>query len=359
MKKFLFVFFFFVAVVPVSAQTPADNAYIVYDGRTAVSDDGVSFDWSGVTVRVRFKGTKLVMNCADSGCDYLNCWIDREPSAVEDRVLKVSSDTAIVLVSALKKGVHEVILQKRTEGEQGCLTVKSFETDGEILPAGGRKSRRIECIGDSYTCGYGVEASGRAEPFRAEEENCNKAYGYILGRFFDADVTLVSHSGRGIVRNYDDHGSFADTMTSRYSQVFDEAGTQEWDASRSSTPDIVIIYLGTNDFSRGKQPSLQSWCEKYGLLLRKVRGNYGDDVPVLCVASKANELMGDYVKAAVERSGIRNVSWTAIQASAHDNEGDLGAAWHPNYQGQRKVAACMAPYVSTLTGWEFPVKPIE
>jgi hypothetical protein len=69
--------------------------------------------------------------------------------------------------------------------------------------------------------------------------------------------------------------------------------------------------------------------------------------------------MGDYVEHAVTESGISNVHWTSIQASAHNNENDLGAAYHPNYAGQRKVASCVIPYISTLTGWDMPFKPYE
>ena len=34
-------------------------------------------------------------------------------------------------------------------------------------------------------------------------------------------------------------------------------------------------------------------------------------------------------------------------------------AAHPNYAGHRKMAMLLIPYVSTLTGWEAEIKPIE
>lgn len=361
MKRFLSSILLFAIAFQAVAQIAANDSRVVYSGRTAVENGAVSFDWSGTTVRIRFKGTRLEMLCSDTKADYFNLWVDKAAGAKEDRVIRVSgAQQNITLVSGLKKGVHEVILQKRTEGEQGCFTLSSFSTDGELMQADGLKKRHIECIGDSYTCGYGTESANRDDPFMAETENCNLAYGFILGRFFDAEVNLVSHSGRGIVRNYGDFGSDSETMTVKYSQTFDENPSFQWDqASADFTPDIVIIYLGTNDFSVGKQPTIGAWCTNYIGLLKKVRANHGPDVPVLCVASKADERMAEYVKTAVERSGIENVSWTAIYDAAHNDTSELGASWHPNYQGQRKVATCMAPYVSTLTGWDFPVKPIE
>lgn len=341
-------------------EIPANDYRVTYVGRVLEQSGMVSYDWSGTTVRVCFSGTELQMVCSDSKKDYFNIWIDKEPCAKEDAVVMVSGESqTITLARKLKKGAHIVTVQKRTEGEQGTLTIYGFSTDGSFGYAPGLKERHIEFVGDSYTCGYGTEGPDRNAPFLAETENANLAYAQIIGRFFDADVNTVSHSGRGIVRNYGDFNP-EDNMVKKYSQVFDEGSDLQWEPSMAAyTPDIVVIYLGTNDFSVGKQPALNSWCGNYSGLLLKIRSYYGDQVPILCVASKADELMGYYVKTAVERSGIANVSWTAIQDSAHDSEGDLGSSWHPNYKGQRKVACCMIPYISTLTGWDLPVKPIE
>lgn len=348
------------ACIVVSAQTPASDPAVLYNGRVLTQGGAVSFDWSGVYAKIRFHGTSLSVRCSDSkGHSYLNVWVDSAMGVEAGKVVRVGKETSeIILAKGLKKGAHEVIIQKRTEGEQGCVTLNEFMTDGKILHADGARQRRIECIGDSYTCGYGTENSRRDDPFKAETENCNKAYGFILGRLFDADVTLFSHSGRGVARNYGDFGKFEDTMTHKYSKTFDEASDALWEGT-CTKPDIVIIYLGTNDFSVGKQPSLNAFCNNYKTLLGKVRANYGDTVPVLCVASKADVLMGQYVKTAVERCGLANVHWMAIQTDAHNNDSELGASWHPNYEGQRKVASLMAPYVSTLTGWAYPHKIVE
>ena len=46
-----------------------------------------------------------------------------------------------------------------------------------------------------------------------------------------------------------------------------------------------------------------------------------------------------------------------ISKFAYNHDDDLGASFHPNYKGQKKVASCMIPYISTLTGWEMTEKP--
>lgn len=361
MKRILTLILLLSCIGLEAATIPGSDYKAVYVGRTLVEGNTVSFDWSGTTIRIRFSGTCLKLFCTQEGSDWFNVWVDKSPVAKEDSKFRTEpGEQTVTVCSSLRKGSHEVVIQKRTEGEQGCITVNGFETDGSFLAPGEPNLRNIEFIGDSYTCGYGTESAGREEPFRPEEENCNLAYAEIIGRYFEADVTLVSHSGRGIVRNYGDYDA-SDTMTKKYSQVFDQHRQEiGWDASESEyTPDIVVIYLGTNDFSTGKQPSIESWCSNYSALIGKVRRNYGELVPILCVASKASPMMHEYVKSAAEGCGFANVHWTSIQTDAHNDVSDLGASWHPNYSGHRKVASCMIPYISTLTGWDMPFKAVE
>lgn len=350
-------------VLPLKAESviPANDTKITYIGRAVSSDDGsVSFDWSGVTAKVSFKGRSLSLAFSEDGESHYNVWIDKVPSSKEDFVLVLKGEGEITIAGKLPRGDHWVVLQKRTEGEYGKSSFRSFRTDGSFIQAQGHKDRHIEFVGDSYTCGYGTEGPDRNAPFLLETENCNLTYAAIAGRYFDADVTLVSHSGRGIVRAYDGKPNRAASMVSKYPLAFDGHGDSRWDPSFVPyRPDIVVIYLGTNDFSTGLQPSMSSWCESYARLLREIRDFYGDRIPILCVASKADERMGDYVEEAVRRSGVPNVSWTSIQAGAHNDTSDLGSSWHPNYSGQRKVASCVIPYIATLTGWDMPFKAYE
>lgn len=338
-------------------ETPANDSRVEYTGRTLVEGTDVTYDWSGVYFRVRFNGPYLAMKCSDTKNCWFNLWTDRQMSPEADKIFMVSArDTLIVLAEGLGKGEHEVILQKRTEGEQGRFTVHSFLTKGELLQANGRKERHIEFVGDSYTCGYGTESHDRNDPFLAETENCNLTYAAIAARYFGADFNLVSHSGQGIARNYDNFGA-GYHMPHRYRQVFNTAKEPLWEPSMGAyTPDVVVIYLGTNDFSTGEQPLEENFRTNYISLLKSIKGNYGEDIPVLCMGSPANPYLYDYIRSAVVASGLKNVAYMTVSRLAHNYEDDLGASWHPNYQGHIKVASCMIPYISTLTGWKMEDK---
>lgn len=338
-------------------ETPANDSRIEYAGRVLVEGTDVSYDWSGVYFRVKFSGPYLAMKCSDTRNCWFNLWTDKEMGPEADRKFMVAAkDTLIVLADGLGKGEHEVILQKRTEGEQGRFTVHSFLSAGELLQANGRKERHIEFVGDSYTCGYGTESNNKYDPFKAETENCNLTYAAIASRYFNADYNLVSHSGQGIARNYDNFGA-GYHMPHRYTQVFDTEKEPLWEPSNGAyTPDIVVIYLGTNDFSTQQQPLEVNFRNNYITLLKQIKANYGEDIPVLCMGSNVNPYLYDYIRSAVTVSGLSNVAYMTISESAHNYEGDMGAGWHPNYKGHLKVASCMIPYISTLTGWEMEAK---
>ncbi len=341
-------------------ETPASDSRIEYTGRTLVEGNDVSYDWSGVYFRVKFNGSYLAMKCSDTKNCWFNLWLDKEMSPVQDKKFMVAGkDTLIVLAEGLGKGTHELILQKRTEGEQGRFTVHSFLSEGEILQAEGRRERHIEFIGDSYTCGYGTESPDKNDPFLAETENCNLTYATIAARYFNADYNLISHSGQGICRNYDDSRA-GYNMPDRYTQTFDEYTEPSWTPEMAPyRPDIVVIYLCTNDFSTARQPHETIFANRYIELLNQIKANYGEDIPVLCLSSPVTPFAFDYIRNACMISGLKNLTYVGINEGAYNNGDELGASWHPNYKGHKKIASCVIPYISTITGWEMEEKPYK
>ena len=293
MKKNLFLAFCLIALSPLClmAETiPASDSRVVYVGRTAVDGASVSFDWTATYFRIAFSGQSLTMKASDTKWDtdpekaatrhnYYNVWIDSPTSAEPHRIIEVTgNDTLIELVDSLyliksRRSVHEVIVQKRTEGEQGKTTIHEFTTNGEFFQAEPLKERQLEFIGDSYTCGYGIDAPSRKDRFRPETENASRSYAGIVSRYFDADYVAIAHSGMGIARNY--NSKFKNWwMPDRYLQTFDEDSTQvnRWDATKSDFhPAMTIVYLGANDFSTSLAPRYEDFRKHYYRLFKYIK----------------------------------------------------------------------------------------
>lgn len=342
---------------------PASDSRVVYVGRTQVNGSDVSFDWTATYVRIRFVGKELSLRMSDDICkNYYNLYVDAPMSAEPDRIVATAADTTVVLCQFKKKGEHTVILQKRTEGEQGTTTFRELITDGELLQAEGLKARQIEFVGDSYTCGYGAEMNCvKTDPFTPETESSSRTYAAIVARYFDADYTAVAHSGMGIARNY--NSKFANWyMPDRYLQTFDKDSTQanRWDAKACPfRPQITVVYLGTNDFSVGVQPHYSLFKQHYMQLLREIKANWGDAHPILCVCAKGDEYQGVYVQRVAQECGLQNVHYVVYEPTLLNDDSELGASWHPNYLGHQKIAHELIPHICTATGWLLQDRPIK
>lgn len=338
----------------------ATDEGLSYTGRVLRLADGtVRFDWTGVYVQTDFTGTGISVEVSDTKRSFLNVFIDGK------FIRKVCTESAtpvrLTLVSDLEQGTHRLLLQKATEGREGCITLSAFYVSGgEELRSVPAKQRMIEFIGDSYTCGYGVESASRNERFKADTENSYRAFAAIVARYFNADYALIAHSGKGISRNYGDTQPVSEgNMLERYMKLFDEASDQFYDF-KAYRPDLVVINIGSNDFSKGTVPTPEQFADNYVKLIETVRERYGM-VPVACIVPHSAN--ASLVRALDEVMGrtrnFRQLVLTDKMSQIIDNDKDLGANWHPNCQGQRKVAMMLIPQISNLMGWLLESKVVE
>lgn len=330
----------------------ADAEQVRWVGRVDVTPQGeVRFDWSGTYADVVLVGSKLTMVASDSGLNYFNVMVDGSQHAI---VKTEGKEPQRVVLFEGEGGTHHIRLQRRTEGFNGLTTVCSFEAEGELVAEADQpRKRHIEFIGDSLTAGYGTDSASGSEPYTPETQNCNLAYGCYIARYFDADYNLVAHSGQGVVRNYGDEKTTSDyTMLQRYGLLFDEAdSSRKYDFSHSTyTPDLVVIFLGTNDFSTQPWPSYEQYSAGYENLIGQVRAVYGAQMPILCVSSYVFEPTFEYVWRIAQ--GGENLHFACILPEAFARPSELGASEHPNRVGQQKMAMMLIPYVSTITGWD-------
>ena len=339
---------------------PANDGGATYTGRTEVKADGsVSYDWTGVYVQTDFTGGYLAIEVSEAGESLHNLFIDGQWV----RKLHITGNTPqrIVLAEKLSKGTHRLRLQKCTEGQYGCTTIHRF-----ILAANGtmsavpRKERMIEVYGDSYTCGYGTESNKATDRFSLDTENCDKAYGCIIARYFDADYALTAHSGQGMVRDWGDEKQISEkNMSTRYTHIYDDHGDIDYGFS-DYRPQLVMINLGTNDFSPVAIPTDEQYVGAFLKMIETIQNHY-PGVKILCITPHS---AGRYLKAAIsllrERTmGMQNVFMANTLDGMVTVERDMGADWHPNYQGQKKIAMSLIPQISAIMGWEMNDKTVE
>lgn len=332
-------------------STPISESPARIVGRTLTLEDGsVSFDWSGVYVDIRFEGSYLALELSDTKRNYYNLWVDGQ----EMPKFTAEGDHATVVLfnDPESKGEHLIRIQKATEAEQGRTTLHTLTTDGRLLSTEElKRPLHIEFYGDSLTCGYGTESLKGSDPFLPETENCRYSFTTLTANHFGADYNLISHSGRGVVRNYGDSLRLSDpkqTMSTRAFRLFDEDPESVWDFEKSPyRPDAIVITLGTNDFSTAPTPLGEEFIQGYCALIERLRASWGEELPVLCVVHAP--LAVEHMKRVVElmpRCAMADISW-----GVYNRTTDLGASEHPNRFGQEKMAKIVIEEFAKLTGW--------
>lgn len=101
----------------------------------------------------------------------------------------------MVLYDSPVKREVEITIMKYTEPEFAVCGIRYIQTDSvELLTHPAPKKRCMQIIGDSITCGHGVE---RLE-LKTSEENHVKAYSVIAAQELDAvNTTLMKHRKNG------------------------------------------------------------------------------------------------------------------------------------------------------------------
>lgn len=257
----------------------------------APGSEGVTsrrFAWSGSSFEVRFSGPSIAMRLRAAPLEPHTVLVDGKPVSmgetstayavrVDDRppssIDVASGRERYELASGLDPAAsHVVRVTREAEAFAGVHELYGVElgAGGHFLPPR-EPSLRIEVVGDSITCGYGVLGNGPRCPFTFATERASAAYGARLGLALGADVTTLCWSGRGVLRNYD--GSTTGTMPELYEQAVPTDPPVAWSSAAAARADAVVVNLGTNDFlgGAGKPLDLAAFEEAYVRFLRRVR----------------------------------------------------------------------------------------
>ena len=330
------------AVSAVSARTATvynanDTAAVRIVGRTdrSAGDGSVRFDWSGTYMETILEGRALKMRVGDTGKSLFDIFVDGRKLG---KIMVNSTDTTITVADKLPRGRHQIAIRKCTEGETGVTTVRQFILpDGGTLAAAQPRGRHIEFVGNSLSAGFGTESNNPRDPFTPESENCNLAYSTIIPRFFDADYTVIAHSGRGIVRNYGDSVRVSErAMRHKFMQTLDTDTALRWHFG-DYRPDLVVINLGSNDFSTEPHPYRSEFVKAYCELIDSIKANYGKDTPILCVVPYSiSSDVDDYFREIISRAVDTRIYKIRMSEDYLNWDSDRGAVWHPNYQASAK-----------------------
>jgi hypothetical protein len=216
-------------------------------GRVDAHDPAnVRIAYPGVTIRFRFTGDVAVINLSSDHDDtYVVTIVEGDKPQVH-RLSKSANEIAISAAD-LGPGPHTVEVVKRTETWQGILTFAGVRlgTGGALIAPPPLPQRKLLFIGDSVTCGAGVDNWPSCPTEINRHSNAYDAYGMVLGRRLDAQSVLVCSRGRGVVRDYLGHSDMQAPRFFAYSVVADDPAQRALWTDDGWTPDAAVLSLGT------------------------------------------------------------------------------------------------------------------
>ncbi|MCQ2490069.1 MAG: GDSL-type esterase/lipase family protein [Ruminococcus sp.] len=343
---------------------PIDKASVKLLGRT-FSEDGILWlTHSGTGCEFVFTGCTLSLTIgADNDCltDGKRCNMPRIAILCDGRIIvkKVieQSNERFSIISSDTPVTKTVRIVKLSECAFSLAEVRSAETDDDaVIAPTAEKPLKIEFIGDSITCGYGVDDSNIQSEFSCEAENALKTYACTAAELVGADYSLFSYSGYGIISGYTADGvrntneilpQWYDTCGFSYSTV---SGTKlqdiQWNFS-SFVPDIIVLNLGTNDnsFCSFHNEAYNEFEDRYLDFLRIVRRN-NPDARIICSLGIMLDEPLPFIENAVKRFCDSRVS--VFRFTAQDGLLGFGSNWHPSEDTQHRAGEELADCIRTM-----------
>ncbi len=337
---------------------PADDTFVKPLGRTFMRDGARILSHTCSGVEFAFRGTSaditLTSNCKSSKARAA-FYVDGE--LVKDTMLNSKEETFRIFESDEPRNCI-ISVVKLSEAAYSNIGVKSINVTSEygIIPTPARK-HKIEFIGDSITCGYGVDAADQYEAFSTTNENGAKTYAALVGKHFKADYNIISWSGIGVYSSY--------TESSKPNQSFllppiygktapNELSNDMWDFSQWQ-PDLVVINLGTNDntWTKGIQDRADIFGEAYYKFIEQVREANPNAYIICSLGVMGSKLLPEIKEqVALYSANTGDYKITTFEFDYRDGVNDgFGAGFHPSAVTHQKMADKLIPFISELLGW--------
>ena len=303
-------------------------------GRILWREDGaMGLSWSFSGCSFCFEGDALTIACAPYPTEeYLAVIVDGVTYK-----MRVCDRFSL----SLKNGSHTVSLRRASaESWSKTVFVTAITVDGVFAAPPAEKKRKLEFIGDSITCGYGI-LGAPGKPYHTRTEDATVNYAAQVAKALDAEARFLSISGQGVV--HECTGNEGRTLTSFFDCNTRMPAEGAWNFADGWQPDAVIINAGTNDV--GGKTTDEEMTAGAAAFVRRVRARYPDAV-ILWTYGLMNRQFIPALTAAVET--VRKTDekvWFLPLDRIDGSKGEVGANGHPGLLAHRRAAIALAAFL--------------
>ena len=330
----------------------------------SLSGTGIEFDYTGCGLDITLKaGSASEIPANDANYARIAVYVD------DKRVIDMqlaSPETVLHIAESDTVHTSRIRLIKLSEVAMSLAFITEIEIGEEesITPVPA-SDHKIEFIGDSITCGYGVDDEDPLHPFKTATEDVTKAYAYKTAARLKADYSIFSASGYGIISGYTDDPDkrnepeliplYYESMGLSYDKLPGVADTKDisWDFTRFN-PDVLVINLGTNDdsFCQDDKTKQSEFTDRYAKFLKVVR-SHNADAYIFCILG----LMGDRLYPSVcdavakysAETGDKRI--TTVHLTEQDGEVGYVSDYHPLESAHDIAVTELTESIRTTMGW--------
>lgn len=346
------------------------NKNIKMRGRVYTEGEVVYLNYSCTSLEFTCKSKKVSVRLFTDGhkgeeifLAKMAVFINGEEMPSQCFMLEEEEKDYVLYESEVADTLH-IKLMKLSEAAFAKVGVKGFEIEGELLPLDVKPAKHsIEFIGDSITCGYGIEGVWNVDTFSTKQQDPWKAYAARTARYFGADFHLISWSGIGVISSWTDTGDINNDWLMPMIYPYLDRGLENtlghkvykaWDFQQFQ-PECIVVNLGTNDTSYTKDHAsrIAAFGEGYYEFLKTIRANNKEAMIICTLGVMGQELYPEINKQVARFSLEQKDSKIMAMAFEVQEEADgIGADWHPSEKTHQKMAAQLTETISSVMGWK-------
>ena len=348
---------------------PADEKHVRTIGRSLFRDGIRYLSWSCASLEFEFTGTEVTAEIwTDWVLDepwkeifqgYLAVFVNDETEP-QIRFPVDSGTNQYPIYKSDQTETVKIRIMKLSESAFDKIGIAGISADGEISPTS-PLPRRMEFIGDSITCGFGIEGKSGEEGFRTATENPYINYAALTARELGADFHLISWSSIGIYSSdckdenaVKPNDGLLMPMLYDYTDIGIEwaLGIEdhtEWDFG-SFVPDVIVINLGTNDvsFTKDIPERLEGFKKAYMDFLKNIRSKNPESIIICTLGMMRGELF-PMIEAAVSEMNDGRIH--TLEFDVQTQSDGFGSENHPNAVTHRKAAEKLTKKIRDIVGY--------
>ena len=278
-------------------------------GRTSVQTVGLTCDHSstGIEFNAYIEGkltidVTVAKGSADSRTDdcYFTLFIDGKRSETRFMANK-NAKTTLELANFEEGGVHNIRFVRQTEARSALAAISSLTFTGYFEEKPANAQYYIEFMGASNTAGYGnlTDVYDATVAQLAVNQDSTQSYTYLTAKNLEADYSMLSVSGIGVVDGYRKYPIQNVFEANSYYR----SQTVKYNPTR--TPDLIVMAVGSNDEPKTGKPGVDLSDYRQGVidLIMSARVTYGENVPIVWVYYTENMEYREAAKSAINACG--------------------------------------------------------